>query len=133
MTMEFEIECVDPSLVICRTSGVASVEGYREMIRALVAQPGFHPGVDLITDHSGIDASSLTAGEIEQLANLRVEVTGSTARRSAMVVGRGSAMRYGLGRMFEAFIESRSGSELKVFETVEEALAWLRGAGPAAP
>jgi hypothetical protein len=127
MTMEFEIEWVDPSLVICRTSGVASVEGYQAMMAALTSQPQFQPGVDLIVDHTGADISALTAAEIEQIADLRARFAGDVAMRAAGVVGPGSPMRYGLGRMFEAFVDSNPGTKITVFETVEEAMAWLRG------
>lgn len=127
MTMEFEIEWVDPSLVICRTSGVASVEGYQAMMAALTSQPQFQPGVDLIVDHTGADVSALTAAEIEQIADLRARFTGDVAMRAAGVVGPGSPMRYGLGRMFEAFVDSNPGTKITVFETVEEAMTWLRG------
>ena len=47
--MEFELEWVDPSLVICRTSGVGTVEGYEAFMRALTSDPQFRPGVDVIT------------------------------------------------------------------------------------
>ena len=131
--MEFEIEWVDPSLVICRTSGVASVEGYKAMMAALTERPQFQPGVDLIVDHTNVDVSALTAAEIEQVAGLRAQFAGNMAARAAGVVGAGSPLRYGLGRMFEAFTETQPGTKINVFETVEEAMTWLRGAGPAAP
>lgn len=126
MGMEFEIEWVDPSLVICRTSGVASIEIYEAMMRALVSEPQFRPGVDVITDQTKVDASALTGVDIEKIARIRSELTGAIVGRSAMVVGKGSPMRYGLGRMFEAYVDSLSGAKITVFETVEEAMAWLR-------
>lgn len=124
--MEFEIEWVDPSLVICRTSGVASISSCETMMRALVSEPQFQPGVDVITDQTNVDVSALTGVDIEKLAKIRTELTGSIVGRSALVVGKGSPMRYGLGRMFEAYLDSMSGARIVVFETVEEAMAWLR-------
>lgn len=131
--MELEIEWVDPSLVICRTSGVASVENYKDMMAALISEPQFRPGVDLIVDHTNVDVSALTAADIEQIAGLRARFAGDVAGRAAGVVGPGSPMRYGLGRMFEAYIDSQPGTKIRVFETVEKAMAWLRGTGSAAP
>jgi hypothetical protein len=124
--MEFEIEWVDPSLVICRTSGLASVEAYQALMKALTSQPQFRPGVDLIIDHTNVDVSALTTAEIEQVADLRIQFAGNVAARAAGVVGPGSPMRYGLGRMFEAYVGLQPGTEVTVFETVEEAIAWLR-------
>ncbi|MHB8059915.1 MAG: SpoIIAA family protein [Gaiellaceae bacterium] len=125
--MDFEITWIDTSLVICRTSGAASVEGYEAMMEALTSQPQFRPGIDLIVDHTNVDVSALTAAEIEQVAALRAHFVGDVTARAAGVVGPGSPLRYGLGRMFEAFLDSQPGSKIRVFETVEEAMAWLRG------
>ncbi len=131
--MEFEIEWLDSSLVICRTSGRASVEGYEAMMKALNSQPEFRPGVDLIVDHTNVDVSALTAAEIEKVADLRSHFTGDVAARAAGVVGPGSPMRYGLGRMFKAFVDTDPGTKITVFETVDEAIAWLRGTDPSVP
>jgi hypothetical protein len=125
--MEYEIEWVDPSLVICRTSGLASIEGYEAMMRALVSDPKFRPGIGLIVDHTNVDVSALTAADIEQVADLRARFAGNVAPRAAGIVGPGSPMRYGLGRMFEALVELQAGTDITLFETVEEAIAWLRG------
>jgi len=131
--MDFEIEWVDPSLVICRTSGVGTVKGYEALMRALTSDPQFRPGVDLITDHTNVDISALTAAEVEQVAGLRVQFLGTMAGRAAGVVGPNSPMRYGLGRMFEAYIESGAGAGVEIFKTVEEAMTWLRGPDFVAP
>ena len=130
--MEYEIEWVDPSLVVCRTSGPASIEGYEAMMRALISDPKFRPGVGLIVDHTNVDISALTAADIEQAADLRTRLAGNVVPRAAGVVGPGSPMRYGLGRMFEAFVELQPGTDITLFETVEEAKAWLRGPDSAA-
>jgi len=131
--MDFEIEWVDPSLVICRTSGVGTVEGYEALMRALTSEPQFRPGVDVITDHTNVDISTLTAAEVEQVAGLRVRFLGAMAGRAAGVVGPDSPMRYGLGRMFEAHVAAQAGAKVEIFKTVEEAMVWLRGADSAAP
>jgi hypothetical protein len=98
------------------------------MMQALTSQPEFRPGVDLIVDHTNVDASALTAVEIEQVAGFRVHFTGTTANRVAGVVGLGSPMRYGLARIFSAYIEAGVGTEIKLFKTIDEAMAWLREA-----
>jgi len=128
MPMEFEITWIDPSLVICRTSGVASVEGYRAMMQALTSQPQFRPGIDLIVDHTNVDVSALTTVEIEQVAGFRVQFTGTAAGRAAGVVGLGSPMKYGLARIFSAYVDAGAGTEIELFETIDEAMAWLREA-----
>jgi hypothetical protein len=103
------------------------------MMTALVSDPKFRQGVGLIVDHTNVDISALTAAEIEQAADLRTRFAGDVVPRAAGVVGPGSPMRYGLGRMFEAFVELQPGTDITLFETVEEAIAWLRGPDSAAP
>lgn len=124
--MEFELTWVDPLLVICRTSGAASVTGYEEMIRALAESPGFGPGVKVLMDHTALDVSSLTATDMEQIASLRAQFAGEGTARSAVVVGRNSPLRYGLSRMFEGYLSPQVELEVRVFEELGEALAWLR-------
>ncbi|MGA9762658.1 MAG: hypothetical protein WBQ14_09565 [Gaiellaceae bacterium] len=131
--MAFEIEWVDPSLVVCRTSGLASVEGYEAMMRALASDPRFQPGVDLIVDHTNVDVSTLTAADIERVAGLRARFAGKVVARAAGVVGPDSPLKYGLGRMFEAYLGVQPGAGVSVFATIDEAIAWLRGTGPATP
>jgi hypothetical protein len=130
--MEFEIEWVDLSLVVCRTSGLASVEGYEAMMRALAEDPRFQPGVDLIVDHTNVDVSALTAADIERVAGLRARFAGNVVARAAGVVGPDSPLRYGLGRMFGAYLSTQPGAGFTVFETIDEAVAWLRRTGSAA-
>ena len=131
--MDFEIEWVDSSLVICRTSGVGTVEGYEALMRALTSDQQFRPGVDVITDHTNVEISTITAAEVKQVAGLRVRFLGAMAGRAAGVVGPDSLMRYGLGRMFEAHVASQAGPKIEIFKTVEEAMAWLRGSDFKAP
>ncbi len=124
--MEFEFTWVDPSLVVCRPSGVAEVKGYKAFLQALISSPEFGPGVKVLMDITALDVSSLTAADMEELASLRVGFAGERKARSAMVVGPGSPLRYGLGRMFEGYVSSQVGFETRVFEEFDEALAWLK-------
>jgi hypothetical protein len=124
--MEFEITWVDPSLVVCRTSGVAEVKGYEEFLLAFTSSPDFGPDVSVLMDLTALDISLLTATDLEELASLRVRLAGESRARSAMVVGPGSPLRFGLGRMFEGLLSSQVGFETRVFEELGEALAWLK-------
>jgi hypothetical protein len=126
--MEFELTWVDPSLVICRTSGVASLEGYVAMMQAIASDPSFRPDVKLLTDQTNLDTSALIGSDIEQIVDLRTRYLGDQRGRSAVVVDPGSAGSYGLGRMFEALVGSGTDAAVKVFKTLEEARAWLQSA-----
>lgn len=126
MAMEFELIWVDPSLVVCRPSGMALVKGYEEVLRALSSSPEFGPDVRVLMDLTTLDVSPLTAADIEELTNLRVRFAGESKARAAMVVGPGSSLKYGLGRMFEGHLASQVEFEVRVFEEFDEAMAWLQ-------
>lgn len=124
--MEFEITWIEPSLVSVRNSGVASVEGYAALYEKLAAEPGFGPGVKMLSDHTALDIAQLKVADIEAIAALRNRYTISLEARSALVVGSSSPAKYGLGRMFEAFTAGEPEGLIRVFETRDEALAWLQ-------
>jgi hypothetical protein len=131
--MEFELEWVHPSLVICRLSGVATVEGCAALMRTVVSQPQFRSGVGVITDQTNVDVSALMAADIEQIADLNAQFADAAAVRSAIVVGPNSPTRYGLGRMFEAHTDSQANATVRLFETLDEAMAWLTEGGAPVP
>jgi len=124
--MEFELIWVDPSLVVCRTSELADLKGYEELMRALSSSPEFGPDVKLLMDHTALDASALTAADLEEIATIRARYAGDNKARSAMVVGSGSRLRFGLGRMFEAFMSSQAAIDVRIFEEFDDAIVWLQ-------
>lgn len=131
--MEFEFSWIEPSLVSVRTSGRGSAEGFVALYQKLAAEPGFGPGVKMLSDHTDLEIMDLSASEVEKIAAARDRFAGSLGARSALVVGRGSPAKYGLARMFEAMSAEKSGDRVRVFENRDEALAWLRAAGAQQP
>ncbi len=127
--MEFEFSWIEPSLVSVRTSGRASAEGFVALYQKLAAEPGFGPGVKMLSDHTDLDVTQLSASEVEKIAAARDRFARSLGARSALVVGRDSPAKYGLARMFEAMSDEESADLVRVFENRDEALAWLRTAG----
>jgi hypothetical protein len=124
--MEFEISWIEASLVSVRTSGLASAEGFAALYEQLAAQPGFGPGVKMLSDHTDLDVSVVSAADIEKIAAARDRHAGSLGARSALVVGHRSPAKYGLARMFEALASEDPGDLVRVFEASDDALAWLR-------
>ena len=80
----------------------------------------------MIVDHTSVDVSALTAADIERIADLHAQFAVSPPVRAAIVAGQDSPTRYGLARMFESYADSQANAEIRVFETLDEAMAWLR-------
>jgi hypothetical protein len=53
--------------------------------------------------------------------------------RTALVAGSDSPARYGLARMFEAYVVSQDDGSIKVFEDFGEGMAWLRALDSPSP
>jgi len=123
--MEFELTWIDSSRVVCRTSGKALAKDYAALLRALTSSPEFGPEVRVLMDFRALDVSSVTATDMEKIASLRARLASEGNFRSAMVVGPG-ALKYGLGRMFQSFATAQTEIEISIFETLDEAMAWLQ-------
>ena len=76
---------------------------------------------------------ALSAGDIERIADVRAETTRGMAMCTALVVGLRSPARYGLARIFEAYVAFQGDDSVKVFETFDEGMAWLRSLDSPSP
>ena len=71
--MEYEIDFdSEAEIAIVRTSGVASLEGFSAYLRSLVSDPRWRRGMDVLSDHTALEAGNLTAGDIEALVSADV-------------------------------------------------------------
>ena len=81
-------------------------------------------------DFTALDVSSVTATGMEKIALLREWFAGDGNNfRSAMVVGP-DALKYGLGRMFQSYATAQGEIDISIFETFDEAMAWLQAGDP---
>lgn len=66
--MRHTIHFVDhPDGVIIHTFGRATVEGFRALNDALTSDARFRPGMQMLVDHTHLDASRLAASEIDEI------------------------------------------------------------------
>jgi hypothetical protein len=130
--MEFEFTWVEPSLLLCRAWGTATVEGITALEKALISHPKVGPGVYVLADHTDLDPSAITAAEIYRMAEFRAQNVHGIGVRVAIVSGP-DPLRYGLERMFASFAEPDAEGMLRIFQTREEAIAWLTEWGAQIP
>jgi hypothetical protein len=123
--MEFEITFSDDLLyVVVTTSGPAALEGFAAYLEALVSDPRWRPGRDVLSDQSRLDARSLTAAEIESILELHLRYAEAIGPGLSAIVT-GSPLKFGLARMFEAQGQDALPFRMRIFATVEKAEAWL--------
>ena len=126
--MEFEIVFdTDSGFAIVRTCGVASLESFSVYLRALVSDSRWRRGMDVLYDHTALEAGHLTAGDIKALVAIHFPFAHAIGPGRGAIVA-GSSLKFGLARMFEAYADGRLPFRPRVFATVEEAVAWLHTA-----
>jgi hypothetical protein len=124
--MEYEISFdSDVEIAVVKTSGVASLGGFVAYLRALVADPRWRRGMDLLSDHTALEAGNLTAGDMEVLVGLYFPFAHAIGPGLCAIVC-GSSLELGLARMFDAQASGRLPFNSRVFTNLEEALDWLR-------
>jgi len=115
----------DSGLAIVRTSGVASLEGFSIFLRALVSDPRWRRGMNVLSDHTALEVGHVTAGDIEALVGIHLPFAHALGPGLCAIVS-GSSLKFGLGRMFEAHASGKLPFRPRVFATAEEALTWLQ-------
>ncbi len=115
----------DPEDVSVVTSGVATVEGLREMSDAVLADPRYESGMFALIDHSQLDWTLMTPAAVRRRAGDLADILArSGGSRIAAVVA--TPADFGVLRMVQ--LTSDDVLDTGVFYSRDEARAWLRGA-----
>jgi hypothetical protein len=121
--------------VVATASGIlteADVFGYQQEAWSNPELAGF----DEIVDMTGVVEIVLASPASDQLRNLAAtsaDMDVPTSSRFAIVAP--GDLAYGLGRMYGVYrdLDRRSTKQVRVFRTMDEAVAWLDDAKPGAP
>jgi hypothetical protein len=118
------------SILVCTNSGEASADELIAVIELVASQTAPGSRLSALVDHTDLGVTDLTVGGIEQTADVWTRLLGDRSIRAAFVVGPEAPLRFGLTRMFEAFLTFRTEAAVGVFEDADEAMAWLRDDEP---
>ena len=79
----------------------------------------------VLVDHRQLDGSNFTAADVRALADASIR---NDARMGPSIVAKvmGEPYKYGMARMWQAYIEGKLARHTRVFYGIEEALDWLR-------
>ena len=102
-------------------SGQYSLEDGLQTYSAILRDPAFNEGMDLLFDARESKVNPSLAQVKERVVFLRSVVHHSSGRMAIVV---SDALRYGLSRMLSTYAQMR-GMNIDVFRDVEEALCWL--------
>ncbi|MCG7853750.1 MAG: hypothetical protein MIO92_14620 [Methanosarcinaceae archaeon] len=121
--MDFTVEYID-GIFICAASGRAGEGDAARVMEAMLSHPEWKPGTPRCYDVSGLDSGSLTIDEMRRIASFAaIHKDQLGGGKIAMVASRD--LEYGFSRMLSVLATQFGKSDLEVFRTREEALAWL--------
>ena len=126
--MEFQIT-FDTNVAVLTTAGAASLEGFRQSIKALVDDPRFEAGMAILVDHTSLDVTPLDPSDVRAIG----EYTASLGERvgpSLVAVIVPDQLTFGFVRMGESYANQPQLS-VKVFYSRSEGVEWLRTQTPA--
>jgi hypothetical protein len=109
------------------TSGAASVDGFREMNDALVANERFEAPMRILLDHTALQACGGRAGEDLGAVAWHVSLLRRALAHSRVAIVAPGAVKFGLAQMSGSHREDTA-LDLAVFESRRDAVFWLRGA-----
>jgi hypothetical protein len=125
--VEYEIRWGgDPEDICVVCSGPATVEELDAWVQEVIGDPRFRPELRVLVDHRRADWTGLSSDDLRRRADLLARDAERIGRqRVAWVTGRPIEM--GLGRMLQAFTDTRTQLTGHYFDDIDEARAWLRG------
>ena len=113
----------DPPLVAVTTSGEGTVSGWVHLHDGLRADTRVK-GLPLLIDHTALDATCLTIGEVRLIGELVAALDRDLhPPRRAVVVS--SGFEFGLTRMCHQQLGADLQARVRAFRSREDALAWL--------
>ena len=116
------LEDVDAILGI--VEGELSYQKYKDSVADLMKFPPYKPGMSVIWDLRRTTSKSLSSQDVQSVASYSKTLDNTRGNwKAALVIP--SLLEYGLGRMFQAWLEDAPFA-LHVCYTIEEAKAWLK-------
>jgi hypothetical protein len=103
-------------------SGKITTEEALATFDAIVGEPGFHPGMKILSDHRDLETVVPIAFIKAWIS--RIEEAGKLFRGTRAALVESGTVRYGMARMASILTEPTA-IEMRVFRDVEEARNWL--------
>ncbi len=121
--MEFTVKYQDGFFEV-RTSGDAEWQKFKDILDALVSHKKWKSGKSFLMDHTELNPKTLTSDHMRQIAMFNAQYKAKVGpSKCALVVP--SDLAYGLGRMWEVFVDEQWDVTEKLFRYRDEAIAWL--------
>ncbi len=128
--MQHEITFADDVAdVVLVTSGEANLPGFRAHLEALVTSKEYRPGMNILVDHSLLDANPLTPADMQAIADLVIEFDARIGPGLCAIVVP-SPYKFRLAEIWQAQVDNEVLMQTGIFYSREVAAQWLRTERP---
>lgn len=123
MQVDYTFDAAE-ACVRARIRGKLTTAGFSKFLRDLLALPTWRKGMPILSDYREADAAGLSTEDIRTMAEEYARLSDKIGPgRSALVVA--ESLEYGIARMWISWTEMKTDREVRVFQSVELATAWL--------
>jgi hypothetical protein len=124
--VEYSIEFGgDPQDVTITMSGTADIDCFRRVTAELVADPRFRAGMAILVDHSDLDPTPLSNGDVPEASDPLLERDWNFPPKAVAIVVRPTPHALELAERGVAHM-SVLNRPRRVFRSRDEAVRWLR-------
>ena len=110
-------------VIFARAEGVFHGRGWLEARKAMLEDPAFRPGLDVVMDLREAEAGSEAPAEIMEGSQQFADLADRIGNIRVAVVAPGDAL-YGVAREWVVWL-SRGHASVRVFRDMDEATKWL--------
>ena len=121
--MKHEIS-IEGDIALVIISGKVTPLGYGQVARDLLNRPEWKPGMKTLIDYSYIDLSEETGAAANFFAEALAPYKEALGRGRCACVNSNPA-DFGLGRIWQIFMEKLTHLQIGIFYSYEDALRWL--------
>ena len=112
-----------PDGVIVYTFGRADVEGFRALNEALVGDRRFRPGMQILVDHTQLDAGHLTVAEIEEIGRHLLTLAERIGDSPIALIASDALTKLATGA--SAAHAAAASFNPEIFESLSDGIRWL--------
>jgi len=107
-----------------KVTGDLTVESLLAELGKIYSGPDFQTDMDVLWDLRDAKFQSVSSAEVQRVSDFVAAHWGTGGKsRAALVVSRD--FEFGMTRMYEIFLESRSSVRVRVFRDLDKALKWI--------
>ena len=124
--MQHEITFADEAFdVEIVTAGTADLPGFRAFVEEFSTSPSYRPGMNILVDHTHLDANRLTDADMRAIAALVIEFDAQIGSGSCAIVVP-SPHKFRLAGIWQEHVDSHVLMQTALFYTREFAETWLQ-------